>query len=319
VGHSPLLRVGTGGARDWLRAVAVRVVHAAKESHAVESRTPDAASAKAEPHPTPPGCRLPAGRPRLSTLRLVPLHPLAVNFAEVAGAYERGRPEYPLAVVGALAAELRIEPGAAVLDLAAGTGKLTRTLLDAGLDVVAVEPQAQLREILAARVGGERVREGLAEAIPLPDASVAAVTVADAFHWFDQALALEELRRVLRPGGGLAVVSTVPDWSGASWAHELGTLMAGLRPAHPHYDGPPWQDSVRTVGGWTTPREIRMTTMQPARPERIVDYLGSISWIAALLEDKRNKTLEQIDAIVRAGDTPAELPVHVQIGLTALV
>ena len=147
------------------------------------------------------------------------LHPLAVRFAEVADAYERGRPEYSPAAVGALAAELRIPPGAPVLDLAAGTGKFNRALLRAGLDVVAVEPHSSLREVLAAKVGAERVRAGVAESIPLAKGSVVAVTVADAFHWFDQSVALGEIRRVLRPGGGLAVLSTVPDWGGASWAH----------------------------------------------------------------------------------------------------
>lgn len=248
---------------------------------------------------------------------LVPLHPLASNFADVADAYERGRPEYPPAVVGALAAELGIEPGAPVLDLAAGTGKLTRALLGAGLDVVAVEPQAPLRDVLAAAVGAERVREGLAEAIPLPDGSQAGVTVADAFHWFDRAIALGEIRRVLRPRGGLAVISTVPDWSGASWAHELGTLMEALRPEHPHFDGPPWQDAVRAAGGWTAPREIRVTASQPTRPERVVDHLASMSWVAAMPEEERMETLDRIAAIVSAGHTPAELPVHFQLGLTS--
>jgi len=125
------------------------------------------------------------------------LHPLAANFVEVADAYERGRPEYTPAVAQAIVTKLRIAPGDRVLDLAAGTGKLTRALLGAGLDVVAVEPQAQLREILGSGVGVERVLDGFAEEIPLPDASVAAVAVADAFHWFDQAVALREIQRVL--------------------------------------------------------------------------------------------------------------------------
>ncbi len=247
------------------------------------------------------------------------LHPLAARFAGVAAAYERGRPEYAPAVIGAIAAELGIAPGAPVLDLAAGTGKLSRALLSAGLDVVAVEPQPTLRELLVASVGSERVREGLAEAIPLPDESVVAVTVADAFHWFDQAIALGEIRRVLRPRGGLAVLSTVPDWGGASWAHEVGTLIAALRPNHPQFDGPPWQEAVRRAGGWAAPREIRVTTQQPAHPKRIVDHLASMSWVAALPDDERAETLAQIDAIVTAGETPAELPVHVLIGLTARV
>ena len=99
----------------------------------------------------------------------------------------------------ALAAELRLAPGAPVLDLAAGTGKLSRALLAAGLDVVAVEPQTALRARLAGAIGADRVREGVAEAIPLPDGSVAAVTVADGFHWFDSGRALPEIRRVLVP------------------------------------------------------------------------------------------------------------------------
>jgi SAM-dependent methyltransferase len=247
------------------------------------------------------------------------LHPLAARFAEVAGAYERGRPEYAPAVAGAIAAELRIPPDAPVLDLAAGTGKLTRALLLAGMDVIAVEPQAPLRDVLAASVGSERVREGLAEAIPLPDRSVAAVTVADAFHWFDRPLALAEIQRVLRPGGGLAVISTVPDWGGASWAHEVGTLMAGLRPEHPHFDGPPWQDAVRAARAWSQPREVRVTTLQPAQPERFVDYLASMSWVAAMPADWRADTLTRINALVRAGETPAELPVHVVVGLASLI
>ena len=246
------------------------------------------------------------------------LHPLAAQFAEVADSYERGRPEYAPAVVGAIAAELHTPASAKVLDLAAGTGKLTRALLGIGLDVLAVEPQLPLRELLAASVGSERVREGFAEAIPLPDASVHAVTVADAFHWFDHTAALAEIRRVLRPGGGLAVLSTVPDWGGASWAHELGTLIAELRPEHPYHDGPPWQDAVREASGWSTPREVRVTTMQPALPERLGDYIESMSWVAALPAERRTELRAQVDAILSAGETPEELPVHVSIGLAAL-
>lgn len=246
------------------------------------------------------------------------LHPLAEQFASAADAYERGRPEYAPAVVGALAAELGLTPGARVLDLAAGTGKLTRALLAGGLDVVAVEPQAPLRERLATAIGAERVREGVAEAIPLPDASVDAVTVADAFHWFDHARALAEIRRVLRAGGGLAVLSTVPDWTGASWAHELGTLIHRMRPEHPYFDGPPWQEAVRDTGVWTEPREIRVTTSQPTDAGRIVAYVASMSFVAGLPEDERGERLAEVQALVEAGETPAELPVQVVVGLTGL-
>jgi SAM-dependent methyltransferase len=248
----------------------------------------------------------------------VTLHPLAEQFASVADAYERGRPEYPPAVVGAIAAELRLAPHATVLDLAAGTGKLTSALLAAGVEVVAVEPQAPLREKLAGRIGAERVFDGLAEAIPLPDASVDAVTVADAFHWFDQAAALAEIARVLRPRGGLAVSWTIPDWRGASWADEIGKVMERLRPEHPGFDGPPWQDVVRAVGGWSPPREIRVTSSQATDANAIVDYLASVSWIAAMPDEQRAETLAQLGELVADGETPAELPVNVVIGLTEL-
>jgi SAM-dependent methyltransferase len=249
-------------------------------------------------------------------MRAMALHPLAEHFASVAGAYERGRPEYAPAVVGALAAELPIAPGAAVLDLAAGTGKLTRALLAAGFDLVAVEPQRSLREVLAANVGPERALDGLAEAIPLGDGSVDAVTVADAFHWFDQVAALAEIRRVLRPEGGLALVTTIPDFGGASWAHELGTLLERARPEHPGFDGPSWRDAVAAADGWSAPREIRVTTSQPLDPGRMVDLVASVSWIAAMPHEQRAEILAQAGALVSAGDSPEELPLHVVVGLT---
>ena len=246
------------------------------------------------------------------------LHPLADRFACVAEESELGRPEYPPGVVGALAGELDLRPGAVVLDLAAGTGKLSRALLAGGLDVVAVEPQEALRERLVVGVGAERVRDGLAEAIPLPDGSVAAVTVADAIHWFDPAPALSEIARVLALGGSLAVLTTVPDWSGASWAAEVGGLLAELRPAHPHFEGPPWQELVRESGRFGEPRELRVTWWREASAERMLAHVGSMSWIAALEEPQRAATLSRVGALIRGGTTPERLPAHVLIGLAPL-
>jgi len=248
----------------------------------------------------------------------VSLHPLADRFGSVAEAYELGRPEYPPTVVIALMAEMHLQAGDPVLDLAAGTGKLSRALLAAGLDVVAVEPQAPLREMLAASIGRERVRDGLAEAIPLAEDSLAAVTVADAIHWFRQDAALAEIARVLRAGGSLAVLTTIPDWGEASWAHELGTLLAGLRPAHPHFDGPPWQEGVRASGRFGEPREVSMTWQREVTPQVIVAHVASMSWIAALDEPRRSEMLGRVATLVEQGQTPAQLPFHVRVGLAEL-
>lgn len=230
--------------------------------------------------------------------------------------YDRGRPEYPLAVIGALGAELGLAPGARVLDLGAGTGKVSRALLAVGFDVLAVEPLAPLRELLAQSIGAERVLEGTAEAIPVADASVNAVTIGDAFHWFDQRAALAEIARVLRPGGGLAILITLPDWSGASWAHEVGQLVMESRPDHPHFDGPPWHEAVRAAGGWSDPVEITVKVPQATSPDRIVAHLASISWIAGMTDDERQSFLGRIRALIDAGETPPELPARVVIGLT---
>ena len=97
-----------------------------------------------------------------------------------------------------------------MLDLAAGTGKLTRVLAEHADDVVAVEPLDGMRRVLERRLPHVRVLAGTAEAIPLADGAVDAVFVAEAFHWFDLPRAVAEIARVLRPGGGLAVLWNRP-------------------------------------------------------------------------------------------------------------
>ena len=143
-------------------------------------------------------------------------------------------------------------------------------------------------------MGAERAHAGLAEEIPLATGSVRAVTVADAFHWFDHAAALAEIARVLAPGGGLAVITTAVDWSGASWAHELGSLIMRLRPEHPQFDGPPWQQALAASGCWEEAREVRLSAPAPAQLERIADHIASMSWVAAMPAEQRAATLAHV-------------------------
>lgn len=138
------------------------------------------------------------------------LHPATRGFA-AAGVYERGRPGYPAAAVQRMVERLELRPGRTVLDLAAGTGKLTRLLVPTGANVIAVEPLLEMRAELERRVPRVAALAGTAERIPLDDAYVDAVTVASAFHWFDAERALREIRRVLRPGGGVALLWNARD------------------------------------------------------------------------------------------------------------
>jgi SAM-dependent methyltransferase len=131
---------------------------------------------------------------------------LARSFGQIAADYDAARPEYaPEAVARALEL-LGVDRSSRVLDLAAGSGTLTRALAAQVDDVVAVEPDAEMRAVLAARSSELEVLAGSAEAIPLPAASVDAVFIGDAFHWFDGSVAVDELARVLRPAGGVALL-----------------------------------------------------------------------------------------------------------------
>src|SRR3989442_48244 len=131
------------------------------------------------------------------------VHPAVHGFARSPDAYERGRPDYPAAAIEWICAELAIGPSSTCVDLAAGTGKLTRALVPRAGTVIAVEPIDEMRDTLRAVVPGVEARAGTAENMSLPDDSADAVAVGQAFHWFDGDRALAEIHRVLRPGGGL--------------------------------------------------------------------------------------------------------------------
>jgi len=127
---------------------------------------------------------------------------LGLSFGNVAELYDRVRPPYSQGLLGRAQQALELDSSARVLDLAAGTGRLTRELTRRFADVIAVEPDERMRALHGEAVAGS------AEAIPLEDASVDAVFVGEAFHWFDPEAAIPEIARVLRPRGGLAMLWT---------------------------------------------------------------------------------------------------------------
>jgi ubiquinone/menaquinone biosynthesis C-methylase UbiE len=130
----------------------------------------------------------------------------AKGFSSAADVYERGRPGYAPEAVSWVCERLGIGRGRTILDLAAGTGKLTRDLVPTGARVIAVEPLDEMRAHLERAVPEAESLAGTAEEIPLADGSVDAIVCAQAFHWFDPERALPEIRRVLRPGAGLALI-----------------------------------------------------------------------------------------------------------------
>jgi ubiquinone/menaquinone biosynthesis C-methylase UbiE len=211
------------------------------------------------------------------------------SFDTVAELYERARPLYADEAVAWIARRLPFER---VLDLAAGTGKLTRQLVATGAEVVAVEPGDVMRAVLERVVPEAQALAGSAEAIPLPDASVDAVTVGQAFHWFREGEALAEMHRVLRPGGGFALFWNTWD-SGDPLLHALSELIDPLRPPESGDDG--WKERYdRRLFGELEERafsqERRLTT------DELAEWVASTSAVATA----DRATQERVEAEVRA-------------------
>jgi SAM-dependent methyltransferase len=230
------------------------------------------------------------------------LHALVPGFADVADDYERGRPDYPPAFVPAVAAHARIAPGARVLDLAAGTGKLTRALLAAGFDVVAVEPLAGMRERLAATLPADRILDGSAEALPLPGASVDAVFCGDAFHWFDGPAALSEIARVLRPGGALVLSWLVPQSAGEqSWWPRVSAILDAVRPEHPGYAPDRGMAAIDAHSGFSPRESVPVPFEHTTDVAGLCAYVASLSYVGAMTPPARASLLADVAATV-AGD-----------------
>ena len=216
----------------------------------------------------------------------------ALSFGAAAEAYAAARPTYPVDAV-----RFVLPAGAArVLDLGAGTGKLTSVLLDLGLEVVAVEPDDEMRALVDPRA---TVLAGTAEEVPIEDGSVDAVVVGQAWHWFDPDTALASVRRVLRPGGTLGLLWNVLDDSGG-WRRELAEhigmedrLSLVTAGDTTPYDGAP--------GSW---RRQLFAHSQPADADLVVANLSSRSIVIVMPEPERAAHLERVRALLPPGGFP---------------
>ena len=233
------------------------------------------------------------------------LHPATRGFA-AADVYERGRPGYPAAAVARVVERCGLGPGRTVLDLAAGTGKLTRLLVPSGADVIAVEPLPEMRAELARLVPTARTLDGTAERIPLPDGSLDAVTVASAFHWFDADRALREIHRVLAPGGGLALVWNARD-ERSGLQRALSEIIGPLRGDTPERADRDWRTLLAGSGLFERTERSLFHHEQLVDEDGLVARVLSVSFVGALPDVDRGEVEERVRELARTEAAPIRL------------
>jgi SAM-dependent methyltransferase len=218
-------------------------------------------------------------------------HPSLRGFDTSGERYERGRPDYPDAAVDLLLEELGRPPR--VLDVGAGTGKLTRPLLARGVQVVAVEPAAAMRATLAATAPGAEIHAARADDLPLGEASVGGIVAGQAFHWFATAATLAEFARVLSPGGRLGLLWNRRDLK-QPLQRELGGLMAPYRHDTPDHSSDGWRSAFGADAPFALAAEHELENVQRLDADGLADRVLSVSFMAALPEDERARIAARV-------------------------
>jgi SAM-dependent methyltransferase len=250
------------------------------------------------------------------------IDPLAEAFAGIAEDYEIGRPSYGREPFDWAWRELGLGDGSTVLDLAAGTGKLTRELTGRGAHVLAVEPLAEMRRLLAEQAPEATVLDGTAEAIPLADGAVDAVFVGEAFHWFRGDHALPEIHRVLRLGGGLAVVWNHGHWDGLPFEQEVFDRLdqvpaPDVRPENRPYTDL-WREPFDRLGLFQPLRRESFERVLRLSVEQVVNLVTSWSYVAARPVAEREQLRRDLTAILERHATghAVELGYRTDVDLT---
>lgn len=227
------------------------------------------------------------------------------SFGAVARVYAQLRPGYPADAVAFLLGERPLR----VLDLGAGTGKLTEQLLAAGHEVVAVDPSADMLAELTARLPQVEAAVGGAEQVPLPDADVDAVVAGQAAHWFDPARSAPELRRVLRPGGVVGFVWNVRDDS-VPWVGALGARLTAESRDHEADQGVVERFAAELPADV---EEHGSRVVQRLTPEQVVAGIATRSYVAVMTPDERTTFLDGLRTLLAehpdtAGRAELDLP-----------
>jgi SAM-dependent methyltransferase len=227
---------------------------------------------------------------------VVTVHHAARGFDSAAGAYARGRPDYPPEALARVAGWLDLRPGALVADLGAGTGTLGRRLAGLGARVLAVDPSGPM--LRYARGPGVTCVRAVAEVLPVRDGALEGAASGTAFHWFDGPRAVAELHRTLRPGARLALLWNVRD-EDVAWVAELGRIVNRGEAAVPRYRHGTWRRALeaeprrfRLVGELTS-RHVHVLT-----PAALLDRVESVSFVAAAGAAEREGVLREVRALL---------------------
>lgn len=221
----------------------------------------------------------------------MPHHDLGMAWTDtqLAAEYDRLRPGYPdEAVAFALRGARR------VADVGCGSGKLTDSLVARGLDVIGVDPAPGMLAVLRRRLPTIETREGTGEATGLPDASVDAVTVAQAWHWMDPVPTGREFVRILRPGGHVALLYNDRDDS-VDWCVRITDIIATVRDDLPDH---PIEPPLALV------EERSFRWAMPMAPEDVVSLMGTRSYVLLASPDERRRLLDRVrDVLATHPDT----------------
>lgn len=229
----------------------------------------------------------------------MPVHEVAASgFDAQADAYERARPSYPPDAVAWLVDHLGIGTGTRVVDLAAGTGKLTRLLAATGADLLAVEPVPGMGARLRAAVPAVPLVSSTAEAMPFRAGTLDAVTVAQAFHWFDADAAFAELHRLLRPGGCVGLVWNARDRS-VGWVDDVWRVLDRVEKRAPWRAHEDWSDSaLGPRPGFGPLHEATFHHEHELTRADVIERFRSVSHVAVLEPDAREAVLGEVRAVI---------------------
>ena len=246
------------------------------------------------------------------------VHPEAeAGFHTARDAYHRGRPEYPDEIGAWMREVLHLPAGSALVELGAGTGKFTKSLLADGFALTAVEPVTGMRELLLRDYPAAMVQNGTAEATGLPEASADAVVAAQAFHWFSSEATLQECARILKPDGALILLWNIRD-DQVDWVRAFDQRIDAHAGGTPRFKNGEWRAPFAASDLFTPLQQVQFSHVQTVTAEKMLDRAVSTSFIATLPAAEKAQLVADIRALLAthpdiSGHTEFPLPYRTEV------